>query len=325
METLTDVTGAAVTRSKGTEQQYAGYVRTLLAFALPNENDISEKDWTAFRLESATRWFVAQNTIWAKSTIKSYRRALKWAVERCVSNPERYSQIMDLLDTQVEPVAKANKGTASGKRKSISRDEHQLILRSLNKSKQDDFLIACFLELGRRLGLRPMEYLTAKVEEKYLVVLNAKSSNGRGNGVTRTLDLSSFSDNLMAPLLAFLENLKQASIAAGSGRALLNRLSARLARVCARLRIKRVCLYTIRHVALATAKRELSVRQVAALAGHASCVTATRHYAKRSSGWKSKVIARPSAESVLAVQDDAYRTSRDESVAANRNKSIFRI
>lgn len=47
-----------------------------------------------------------------------------------------------------------------------------------------------------------------------------------------------------------------------------------------------ICLYTLRHVAIATAKRWLGPSEVAALAGHVSPAIARRSYAPKRSGWR---------------------------------------
>jgi hypothetical protein len=68
-------------------------------------------------------------------------------------------------------------------------------------------------------------------------------------------------------------------------------LAERLARICRRLRLVRISLYSLRHAAIATWKKaKLSRIEIAAMAGHISIKTASRHYAPSKHGWGPKAV-----------------------------------
>lgn len=80
-------------------------------------------------------------------------------------------------------------------------------------------------------------------------------------------------------------------------------LRPRLARVCKRCGVRRVSLYTLRRVGIATAKAWMTPAEVAAAAGHASTRTAPAHYAKRRHGWGDvRLAGLPTAASIQAVR-----------------------
>lgn len=145
------------------------------------------------------------------------------------------------------------------------------------------------------------EWIGTRLEGTILVTPNAKNTNGRANGPERERDLSGYSSDRIADLKQFMIDLRAAAEAAGGWARLHSRLSARLARVCRRLGIRRIAFYTVRHVGIATAKRTMPVEQVAACAGHASVLTAGSHYAKSRHGWKNLPSVGPPSPGSLAL------------------------
>ena len=102
----------------------------------------------------------------------------------------------------------------------------------------------------------------------------------------------------------FIEEYQKAGEAVDSWQQFHERLAKHLARACKnkKLRLRIVPLYTLRHQALATAKRFLIAAEVAALAGQACETTATRHYAKSRSGWSEDPRVRPAMRVVALVR-----------------------
>jgi hypothetical protein len=136
-----------------------------------------------------------------------------------------------------------------------------------------------------------------------LNVVNAKSGNGRALGELRAICLGRLPQ--IVPLVSHLiGQIQLLFIEAGSDwRKILGRLGERLARVCARIEIRRWSLYTTRHVAIANWKRAgLTDAEIAALAGHSSTRTARQHYAGGRHGWTAKFAsARPDPDLVAAI------------------------
>lgn len=136
-------------------------------------------------------------------------------------------------------------------------------------------------------GLRPSEWsgaslITLPTGHPALVVTNAKATNGRGNGETRTLDLSGCSvDEIHAleEMLEIAEGFRQD----GGYERFQDRLRQYLykaARAALGRRERYPSLYTFRHQFAANAKRQFNQGEVAALLGHGSDATASRHYAQ---------------------------------------------
>jgi hypothetical protein len=153
------------------------------------------------------------------------------------------------------------------------------------------------------LFLRKVEWQTAAIQNGFLVIQNAKATNGRSFGPERRRDLSNYGSDGMTDLRELLPILTKLASSLGGFKKLWERLASRLARVCNQVGIKRVAPYTTRHVGMANAKSWMSPTEVAASAGHKSTATATSHYAKRRTGWGANAerVARPSPEDVERV------------------------
>ncbi|WP_031388199.1 hypothetical protein [Desulfonatronum thiodismutans] len=81
--------------------------------------------------------------------------------------------------------------TSSSKRKLAPREDVVLIIEELKKSKSTHAkTLAQWLWLNLDLGMRPCERATAHEEGDILHVKNAKTTNMRGYGQTRSIDIS---------------------------------------------------------------------------------------------------------------------------------------
>jgi hypothetical protein len=88
----------------------------------------------------------------------------------------------------------------------------------------------------------------------------------------------------------------------GSWQKLHDILAERLARICRRLRLVRISLYGLRHAAIATWKRaKLSRIEIAAMAGHISIKTASRHYAPSKHGWDPRIVCIKADSQTISV------------------------
>ncbi len=290
-----DCTGRAVTRTKDTEADYAYRFLALQRAA--------RGDGFCVDMEQVIAWFGLQHSCWAESTVRQYRAAIRYALERdMVEGRDRDLLIKRLQDGPI-PKTGGPKLTSARKRKSLKREEFLTLMQHLESSERaDDQLIRGLLAYGVALFLRPVEYLGARVDGDTLVVPNAKATNGRANGRARERSLDNMSPKAKASLVKFLQHFSEVAAAAESWKKFHDRLSARLARICETLNIRRVSFYTLRHVGMATAKTWMTPREVAAAAGHASIRTATSHYAKRRSGWHGlKLAGKPSVISMARV------------------------
>ena len=144
-------------------------------------------------------------------------------------------------------------------------------------------------QTGPYLGLRPCEWLNANVVVNTLQISTAKRGNGDSINDVRSIQLTSLPPNVVKLVSGLIDELRLLFAESNkSWRRILGRLGERLARVCARIGIRRWSLYTIRHVAVASWKKAgLSNGEIAALAGHSSTRTARQHYAGGRHGWKA--------------------------------------
>jgi len=159
-------------------------------------------------------------------------------------------------------------------------------------------------------ALRPTEWAKAECREEghrlIVIVRNAKATQGRSHGETRTLVFEELDGSEREAISATIE-LARAWAARGKS-AVLQKLVAdalyRAARAALGRREAYPSLYTFRHQAIANWKTERDAVEVAALCGHARTKTAARHYAARRYAWRRgrPKAAMPSPADVQAVR-----------------------
>lgn len=188
--------------------------------------------------------------------------------------------------------------------KSISPEDFDRLVKFLQYRSRSGYapLLLHWCWAGILTGLRPAEWQGARLSDedpRRLLVQNSKTTQGRGVGLTRTLLLHDLQDEHMEHVQLMLDAVRQA--AAGDMRGfpkLQANAVAMLNRTCRTLWPKRkdhIGLYTFRHQFLANAKNRFAPVEVAALAGHATDETATKHYGRRRNAWTgANVLPLPS-------------------------------
>lgn len=237
------------------------------------------------------QWFVTQHGAWAPSTIEQYKASIEQAIEdaRDLLRSERL-WLHERLKARPRPREKSKPPrTSARKRKAVPYNEYQDLFRKLIATKKvDDKIAAQYLRYNAWLFLRPVEWQTIEIKDGFLIIKNAKATNGRACGKTRKRALRGCSAEEVARLKEFIAALKDRANAIGYKR-LWSCLASRIARACKRAGIKRIALYTSRHIGIANAKSWMSRSELAVGAGHKTTATAGRHYAKRRSGWGPKI------------------------------------
>lgn len=297
---LADCTSRFVSKTAETEVSYQERARNLLLMA---KRENAAVDGVTGLID----WFGTQHNRWAPATIRQYRAALLHHLELLEIGSADKIKIAAPLRAGPIPKSTGPKQTSARKRKSLRIEEFTALGDFLQKSGHaDDRLILGFVAFGAALFLRPVEYLDARIEGSMLIVRNAKATNGRANGAQRERDLTGMETRAITALEVFLTRLRATLEEAGDWTRLRDRLAARLARVCKKLKIPRVSFYTLRHVGMSTAKSWMTPLEVAAAAGHASVRTATSHYAKRRTGWVGlRLAGKPSPASIARVRGEA--------------------
>ncbi|MBC8641533.1 site-specific integrase [Caballeronia sp. EK] len=189
--------------------------------------------------------------------------------------------------------------TSSRKRKGVPKRDYDVLVANLSNPKQGgDYArrAALWLMAALATGLRPCEWQGASLSvDGILTARNAKATNGRGTGVSRSVPVR---PDDAAVVRAHLESLSEMQSKGFTFAQVHNRCGEALRRACQSLWGKdpkrRYALYSARHQFAANAKATKSQEEVAELLGHSSVRTARRHYAKRRSAWlEYKEASRP--------------------------------
>lgn len=190
-------------------------------------------------------------------------------------------------------------------------------LKYFSKSKHAEVL-ADWMMAGVATGLRPIEWQATDLEIKddpestfgrhvWLYVVNAKATNGRGNGAHRTIDLSGCRDETVAAVKRMSEAGMQWLID-GEYDQMQSQCSQLLYTVSNKLFRKRqkvYALYSLRHQFVANAKTYHDPASISAMCGHIVTDTAITSYGKKRSGWDPEDIldrAVPVAEEIATVR-----------------------
>lgn len=236
-------------------------------------------------------WLDTLRPTLSKSSWRQYKSSVICFLE---SIPEEAAgQALDYLkeiDTE-GCVSKTDKTSGSKLKKFSWRDFQRLTDHLRNKPGKWHKPLLDWLVCGCLTGLRPQEWVEARIGEvegeKALVVKNAKSTNGRSHGPTRTLLLSALSTEEIQTLRNHIERVKTwAGMTQFDD--FYSGCSLTLYYVSRKLwprRQKHVTLYSCRHQFSANAKASgFSTAEVAAMMGHRVDTTATKHYGKKVAG-----------------------------------------
>jgi hypothetical protein len=216
--------------------------------------------------------------------------------------------------------AKLPRRTSALKEKRFpKKDFDQVVnyLKYFSKSKHAEVL-ADWMMAGVATGLRPIEWQATDLEIKddpestfgrhvWLYVVNAKATNGRGNGAHRTIDLSGCRDETVAAVKRMSEAGMQ-WLVDGEYDQIQSQCSQLLYTVSNKLFRKRqkvYALYSLRHQFVANAKTYHDPASISAMCGHIVTDTAITSYGKKRSGWDPEDIldrAVPVAEEIATVR-----------------------
>jgi len=192
-------------------------------------------------------------------------------------------------DQSSESGMKRSSRTSSSKDKKFSDSDRYDVIDwlKLHPAKFSNALIV-ILHIGGMVGIRPCEWKSASVTRLpnscfELHIRNAKATNGRSNGPSRTLTISNVNNEICDLVEGFISLVSQLiwdELYDGC-RKLLHKATRELWPY----RKKYPTLYSLRHQFAADAKSAgMTKLQVAALMGHASIDTATAHYGKKRVG-----------------------------------------
>jgi hypothetical protein len=190
------------------------------------------------------------------------------------------------------PKATSAKKLKMGEQREYIRIVNDFFDRKKSGEKFDlcDSVLFRLLALSPHFGLRPREWLNVWIEDGKVIAKNAKATNGRAGGDKRPFEVDKMPSTTLHLVRALVISLRALFLKNGKNwRRTLGSIAERLARVCARLKLRRWSLYTFRHIAIASWKQaKFTLEQIAAMAGHGSLKTARKHYAGSRAGWGPK-------------------------------------
>lgn len=288
-------------------------------------------------------WLFAYRDALRPASWRQYRAALAWFMENHPDgDPSMAMSIrgIPVLDPAVRQQVKGTARTSSSKPKRILRESFlELEDYILHKTYSSHYrLILPWLRATLLTGLRPVEWQGASILDEgpdhiTLQVRNAKATNGRSFGPTRTLLLRPLSEQDILDIRTMVEigqredfdriHVRTAKYLHRANTALWGAIRDQPIRGRNRRGGMGVTLYSARHQFAAEAKAHgLTKEEIAALMGHGSIKTATQHYGKRIFGRADRptfwVTPLPeNMKSVLAMNADALGT--DDDVVASQD------
>lgn len=224
------------------------------------------------------QWVQKNRKNWRKPTWYLYRQYLLAAL-RSEGAPE------ELFNTFYLPSESAPSGKGRGPMKSLPLKVLNQYVEVIEQSRGGyDLMLKLFLMANRYIGLRPIEFGRAKLTQRGVVIVkNAKTTNGRGSGENRRLQITSPEvvtlvrkafkerDRLLAQKVKWSYIQKQ--------------LTHRLGDLRREFGLPWIRLYSTRHQFSADLKSSgASQRLIADLMGHAVEETAGSHYGKKKKG-----------------------------------------
>lgn len=275
--------------------------RLLLQYA--NETG---KSWR-HDLPGFINWFHGKTDGWEKSTYRQYKASLIYYL-KIFGNTDSIYALEQMTKKRKSEIYSGKKKTSQQKEKRLKRDDLVKILNSLKTSWSGyRVILSNWLFSGEVTGLRPIEWHESRFVRNengvFLIVSNAKNSNMRANGDFRTIVLTELDFNSQSIIQSLSETLSVLN--EKEFELMYKNCSDLLYRTARKLFPRRKVfptLYSARHQFSANAKGSgLTLQEIAALMGHATDETATRHYGKKRN-FKSKIAVKPLSAEVKSVR-----------------------
>ena len=299
---------AKPTRIDRTEQRYRRRTRNLVAqcrkkLNIPNNEELDYRRFVG--------WLITQKPNWSRDTWRQYKASVVFFLEKETEDGnEIASEAMEtLLPVDVTGCVKKTNKTSGAKQKKVPAKDYRAIIKNIQDFGSpwaED--VERWIGASMLTGLRPIEWATAKIETRNnipaLIVQNAKATNGRAHGPTRTILMDGLTDDERLMIATHVQRANQWE-QAGQYERFYHGCAATLSRATRRLWPKRTShatLYSMRHQFSANAKASGFTREeIAALMGHAVDTTATQHYGKKTAGYEM-ITVRPDPAEVARIR-----------------------
>ncbi len=274
-----------------TRETTAAYDRRARQIIARIDHEVQASEQRPLCPEDLAIWLATMAASLAPASWRQYKAVLVAHAETMVEINARWQPILDRLtalrwsSADNKPVERRLLRTSARKLKAASTDRlEQLRARlAMHDPKSNAFLTATWTT-----GLRPIEWAGAhldSVSDRWrLRVRNAKATNGRAHGESRTLWFDAINFQLVMAIRQPIDAFKEAAT-----RNEVTALQEQIERAFRTandalwpLRKKSITPYTLRHQFAARVKLAYRSEEVAALMGHANDITLLTHYARRS-------------------------------------------
>lgn len=251
----------------------------------------------------------------SRSTFRQYKAASLHVLVSLTQQPHLVDRIPTAILSAIDRLAatssegcmrKSQRTSARKAKRLPSRDVEAIERNILERCHRSVLALPTLgvMTVLRLTGARPCELLNLTAQGPApgildVTIRNAKATNGRGLGEDRTIHLRGLSEAEVAIVRDWPKVMEAlaASYAPEVVIAKIGKYFSRAARRALGRRSKYPSLYSFRHQLSSDAKAAgLPSEEIAALMGHASDVTAMRHYGRRISGQGGiKAHANPSS------------------------------
>ncbi len=293
-----------IDKTDKTKEKYLERTYQLLRRAKKELNIQEELDVRQFAI-----WLTEKKPEISKNTWRQYKSSVVYYLENHPDYDASAEALEYLKEITSEGALTKTEKTSSLKLKKISFEDWEKLdnfLKSKNKKWHEQ--LRYWLRAAIVTGLRPVEWKNAiMIDHKgqpALKIQNAKQTNGRSHGETRTLLLTNLKEEDILFIKYHLNNVRT-FIGMDEYDYFYKGCSIALYKACRKCwpkRKKHITLYSTRHQFSANAKSSgFNTLEVAAMMGHAVDITATIHYGRKLAGNESLGIT-PIEEEVLKVK-----------------------
>lgn len=275
-------------------------------------------------------WLILNKTNYNKNTWRLYKSAVIFFLETEIQKNNYIAQ--EAYDTLKEEYSyecsKKSKKTSGKKVKRFPQQDYLKIMDFLDKEKESWAInLKNWIISGLLIGLRPIEwanaqYISDSICDK-IIIKNAKNTNGRSFGEFRTIYLNNLNDKEKSILKEHITKCNEWELH-NQFKYYYDSCSNKLRTICKKIwkrKQNNISLYSTRHQFSANAKASgFSCIEIAALMGHAIDKTATRHYARKQSGYDLIKVS-PSPEDVLKIKSTINNQYSYDNIAQSKNTS----
>lgn len=308
---IEDFEGQYRTRTDETKAEYLKRSRQLMSRA---KRELFLKSSDNLDVRQFASWLAGIKSTINHSSWRQYKSAVLYFLEQYQQDPIAAQEAIEFLKHEFSNgTVKFTNKTSSLKLKKIRIDDWNKLEQFLTtKTHKWNLPVLAWLRSAIITGLRPIEWKNARFDtlegEPVLKIKNAKKTNNRAHGETRTLLLRNVGADDIATIREHLNNIRIFN-EMGDYDSFYRSCTLALQRAnksCWPRRKKHITLYSARHQFTANAKSSgINRTEIAAMMGHAVDTTAHEHYAKSQSG-NEYMSVMPLQSDVANVRKVAY-------------------